>query len=148
MRVVFVEYHTGVMRAGLIYFCPTTNSSGAIVHSPSVGTLKYVRADLLRWVGHSLFPAQAMTHPRVMFASYHCYHDPASGAAICTRDLFARWHRRAGDVERSPVRFSTTPLRHPSELHAQLAGCYQPHRARRGQVGSRLTRFQDQVAFR
>jgi glycosyltransferase involved in cell wall biosynthesis len=27
--------------------------------------------------------------PRVMFASYHCYHDPASGAAICTRDLFA-----------------------------------------------------------
>lgn len=26
--------------------------------------------------------------PRVMFASYHCHHDPASGAAICTRDLF------------------------------------------------------------
>jgi glycosyltransferase involved in cell wall biosynthesis len=24
-----------------------------------------------------------------MFASYHCYHDPASGAAVCTRDLFA-----------------------------------------------------------
>jgi glycosyltransferase involved in cell wall biosynthesis len=30
-----------------------------------------------------------MTHPRVMFASYHCYHDTASGAAVCTRDLFA-----------------------------------------------------------
>lgn len=27
--------------------------------------------------------------PRVLFASYHCYHDPASGAAVCTRDLFA-----------------------------------------------------------
>jgi glycosyltransferase involved in cell wall biosynthesis len=27
--------------------------------------------------------------PRVMFVSYHCYHDPASGAAVCTRDLFA-----------------------------------------------------------
>ncbi|OWK35335.1 FkbM family methyltransferase [Fimbriiglobus ruber] len=27
--------------------------------------------------------------PRVMFASYHCYHDSASGAALCTRDLFA-----------------------------------------------------------
>lgn len=26
--------------------------------------------------------------PRVLFASYHCYHDMASGAAICTRDLF------------------------------------------------------------
>jgi glycosyltransferase involved in cell wall biosynthesis len=25
----------------------------------------------------------------VLFASYHCYHDPASGAAVCTRDLFA-----------------------------------------------------------
>jgi glycosyltransferase involved in cell wall biosynthesis len=24
-----------------------------------------------------------------MFASYHCYHDPSSGAAVCTRDLFA-----------------------------------------------------------
>jgi glycosyltransferase involved in cell wall biosynthesis len=24
-----------------------------------------------------------------MFASYHCYYDPASGAAVCTRDLFA-----------------------------------------------------------
>ncbi len=30
-----------------------------------------------------------MNRPRVMFASYHCYHDAASGAAICTRDLFA-----------------------------------------------------------
>lgn len=30
-----------------------------------------------------------MPHPRVMFASYHSYHDPASGAAVCTRDLFA-----------------------------------------------------------
>ncbi|MDB5313202.1 MAG: hypothetical protein JWO38_7404 [Gemmataceae bacterium] len=30
-----------------------------------------------------------MTRPRVLFASYHCYHDPASGAAVCTRDLFA-----------------------------------------------------------
>jgi glycosyltransferase involved in cell wall biosynthesis len=29
------------------------------------------------------------SRPRVMFASYHCYHDPASGAAVCTRDLFA-----------------------------------------------------------
>lgn len=29
-------------------------------------------------------------HPtRVLFASYHCYHDPTSGAAVCTRDLFA-----------------------------------------------------------
>jgi glycosyltransferase involved in cell wall biosynthesis len=24
-----------------------------------------------------------------MFASYHCHHDPTSGAALCTRDLFA-----------------------------------------------------------
>jgi glycosyltransferase involved in cell wall biosynthesis len=30
-----------------------------------------------------------MTTPRVLFASYHCYHDPSSGAAVCTRDLFA-----------------------------------------------------------
>jgi glycosyltransferase involved in cell wall biosynthesis/GT2 family glycosyltransferase len=30
-----------------------------------------------------------LNRPRVMFASYHCYHDPASGAAVCTRDLFA-----------------------------------------------------------
>src|SRR5947209_1698693 len=30
-----------------------------------------------------------MPPPRVMFASYHCYHDPSSGAAVCTRDLFA-----------------------------------------------------------
>jgi len=30
-----------------------------------------------------------MIMPRVLFASYHCYHDPASGAAVCTRDLFA-----------------------------------------------------------
>ncbi|VTS07966.1 glycosyl transferase family 2 : Glycosyltransferase OS=Singulisphaera acidiphila (strain ATCC BAA-1392 / DSM 18658 / VKM B-2454 / MOB10) GN=Sinac_4472 PE=4 SV=1: Glycos_transf_2: Glycos_transf_1 [Tuwongella immobilis] len=26
--------------------------------------------------------------PRIFFASYHCFHDPASGAALCTRDLF------------------------------------------------------------
>jgi glycosyltransferase involved in cell wall biosynthesis len=25
---------------------------------------------------------------RVLFASYHCYHDPSNGAAVCTRDLF------------------------------------------------------------
>jgi len=30
-----------------------------------------------------------VTRPRVLFASYHCYHDPTSGAAVCTRDLFA-----------------------------------------------------------
>jgi glycosyltransferase involved in cell wall biosynthesis len=24
----------------------------------------------------------------VLFASYHCHHDPSSGAAVCTRDLF------------------------------------------------------------
>ena len=30
-----------------------------------------------------------MSSPRVLFASYHCFHDPASGAAVCTRDLFA-----------------------------------------------------------
>lgn len=30
-----------------------------------------------------------MARPRVMFASYHCYQDPSSGAAVCTRDLFA-----------------------------------------------------------
>ncbi|WP_275542153.1 glycosyltransferase [Fimbriiglobus ruber] len=26
--------------------------------------------------------------PRVLFVSYHCYVDPSSGAALCTRDLF------------------------------------------------------------
>lgn len=30
-----------------------------------------------------------MNRPLLLFASYHCYHDPASGAALCTRDLFA-----------------------------------------------------------
>jgi glycosyltransferase involved in cell wall biosynthesis len=34
-------------------------------------------------------PARPPAPPRVLFASYHCYHDPASGAAVCTGDLFA-----------------------------------------------------------
>jgi len=33
-------------------------------------------------------PRPVESHPRVLFASYHCFHDPASGAARCTRDLF------------------------------------------------------------
>lgn len=40
-------------------------------------------------VGSGVGPRPAESRPRVMFASYHCYHDPASGAAVCTRDLFA-----------------------------------------------------------
>lgn len=29
-----------------------------------------------------------MKRPRLLFASYHCFDDPSSGAALCTRDLF------------------------------------------------------------
>jgi hypothetical protein len=35
-----------------------------------------------------------MTLPRVMFASYHCFRDPSSGAAVCTRDLFSALSKR------------------------------------------------------
>jgi len=40
----------------------------------------------------------AALRPRVLFASYHCYHDPASGAAVCTRDLFAALSARGWRV--------------------------------------------------
>ncbi len=43
-------------------------------------------------------PTVIEAKPRVMFASYHSYHDPASGAAICTRDLFAALAARAWRV--------------------------------------------------
>jgi len=55
-----------------------------------------------------------MALPRVLFASYHCYHDPSSGAALCTRDLFSALAKRGwrcgaftgpnlDDAETSPI---------------------------------------------
>jgi glycosyltransferase involved in cell wall biosynthesis len=37
----------------------------------------------------SLIPESALSHrkPRILFCSYHCYWDPSSGAALCTREL-------------------------------------------------------------
>ncbi len=48
-----------------------------------------------------------MTRPRLLFASYHCYHDPSSGAAVCTRDLFAALTAR-DDPAGFPVAVVTT----------------------------------------
>jgi glycosyltransferase involved in cell wall biosynthesis len=49
----------------------------------------HVRADSHARTRSLFNELQNPRRPRVMFASYHCYHDPSSGAAICTRDLFA-----------------------------------------------------------
>jgi len=45
-RVVLVEYHTGALRRQVDALLPGHDLFGAVVHSPQVGTLKYVRADL------------------------------------------------------------------------------------------------------
>ncbi|MCZ2341937.1 MAG: FkbM family methyltransferase [Bacteroidales bacterium] len=62
----------------------------------SCGILRFVRADLIvRRCDVPAFSAVVVKDsPRVLFASYHCYSDPASGAAICTRDLFSALAQR------------------------------------------------------
>lgn len=74
--------------------------AGRLPHHTPFGPQRFVRSDLLRppptaspgWVGPAAAPAVVSRpdRPRVMFASYHCFDDPASGAALCTRDLFDR----------------------------------------------------------
>jgi len=88
VRVVLVEYHTDELRRRLDALLPGHVLFGAAVHSPRAGTLKYLRADLA--APHMSPPPRAVRSgpPRVMFASYHCFGDPTSGAALCTRDLF------------------------------------------------------------
>jgi glycosyltransferase involved in cell wall biosynthesis len=43
-------------------------------------------------------PARGEAHPRLLLASYHCYVDPSSGAAIATRDLLHLLVKRGWDV--------------------------------------------------
>lgn len=70
--------------------------------------------------------------PRVMFASYHCYHDPASGAAVCTRDLFAALAARGWRCEA----FTGPRLDDPAATPAGVALRDRPGvRARRGVAG-------------
>ncbi|MCZ2343216.1 MAG: FkbM family methyltransferase [Bacteroidales bacterium] len=60
------------------------------------GILRFVRADLVQpRPDVPVSPTVAVNNsPRVLFASYHCYSDPTSGAAICTRDLFSALAQR------------------------------------------------------
>ena len=112
VRVVLVEYHTDALRRRVDALLPGHALFGAVVHSPRVGTLKYLRADsaappatpsatpptpratpsAVPPVTAPAIPARPRAAragpPRVLFASYHCSEDPASGAALCTRDLF------------------------------------------------------------
>ncbi|HEY1188230.1 MAG TPA: FkbM family methyltransferase [Gemmata sp.] len=81
VKVLLVEYHTDALRRRVEALAARFVRFGAIAHAPAVGMLKYVRADLA--------PAGGRTGPpRVLFASYHCFDDPTSGAALCTHDLF------------------------------------------------------------
>ena len=87
VKVLLVEYHTDAARRRVDAQVPGHVLIGAVVHSPRVGTLKYLRADLVP--GPAEPPALVRTGPpRVLFASYHCFEDPTSGAALCTHDLF------------------------------------------------------------
>ncbi|AMV24070.1 2-O-methyltransferase NoeI [Gemmata sp. SH-PL17] len=86
VKVVLVEYHTDAARRRVDALLPGHALLGALVHSPRVGTLKYLRSDLAVPVP----PTKAVPTgpPRVLFASYHCFEDRTSGAALCTHDLF------------------------------------------------------------
>ena len=87
VKVVLVEYHSDALRRRVDALVPGHVLFGALVHSPQVGTLKYVRADLATTPVTT--PAVARSGPpRVLFASYHCFEDRTSGAALCTHDLF------------------------------------------------------------
>lgn len=57
---------------------PAAPSGHALVASPGA-----TRAGPLRWG-----PAVPESNPRLLFASYHAYLDPSSGAALSTRELF------------------------------------------------------------
>lgn len=101
--MVVAEFHTPADRRRIDALLPGHELFGAAVYSARLGVVKYVRADLLgaAAAGRSLAetgsppvpaveapPKGAVARPRVLFASYHCHYDPASGAALCTRDLF------------------------------------------------------------
>jgi FkbM family methyltransferase len=104
VRVVLAEFHTTADRRRIDALLAGHALFGITRHSVEVGVVKYVRADLQSpTASQPPAPARppaevappiappavgAADRPRVLFASYHCFHDPASGAACCTRDLF------------------------------------------------------------
>jgi hypothetical protein len=48
VRVILVEYHSPALRRRVDALLPGHELFGAVIHSPRVGTLKYVRSDLIR----------------------------------------------------------------------------------------------------
>lgn len=89
IKVLLIEYRSADARRRIGERTARHTLVRATTHSPATGTLTLVRADLAPAGPPASRPQPARTGPpRVLFASYHCFDDPTSGAALCTHDLF------------------------------------------------------------
>lgn len=96
VKVVLVEYHTVADEARVRELLSRHTLVRSFAHSEAVGTLHFVRSDLVsppppavaRHSAPAVLPPRPPGGPRVLFASYHRFGDTSSGASLCTRDLF------------------------------------------------------------
>ena len=96
VRAVLAAFHSPADRARIAGLLPGHVPVGSVPGPDArTGLVRFARRDLVgAHVGRHEYTADSRSAstgptPRVLFASYHSYFDPTSGAAVCTRDLFA-----------------------------------------------------------
>ncbi|AWM37111.1 Putative glycosyltransferase EpsH [Gemmata obscuriglobus] len=87
VKVLLVACHTDALRRRIGELTAGHVPVRAAPHTAAGDVLTLVRADLAQGMA-PLARAARTGPPRVLFASYHCFDDPTSGAALCTHDLF------------------------------------------------------------